>query len=169
MLSFGLLCTGAQAGGLGVFGSYWNPSDGDETFGAGAKLRIGVEPFYFGVRGTYYDDITEDVGADDDDLQVIPVDVGAGLQFNIMDELQIYGGGGVTYFFLDADNGSIDDEVGWFLEAGVELGITSYMAVFGEAVWRSVEGTVDDDDIDTDRVDIDLDGLAFNVGLLFRW
>jgi hypothetical protein len=83
VMGLGLLCTGAQAGGLGVFGSYWNPSDGDETFGAGAKLRAGAGPFYFGVRGTYYDDISEDVGDDDDDLQVIPVDVSAGLQFNI--------------------------------------------------------------------------------------
>jgi hypothetical protein len=93
----------------------------------------------------------------------------SGYPANIIDELQLYAGGGATYYFLDADHGSIDDEVGWFLEAGAELAITSYMGVFGEAVWRSVEGTVDDDDIDTDRVDIDLDGLAVNIGLIFRW
>lgn len=43
--------------------------------------------------------------------------------------------------------------------------------MFGEVLWRSVEGTVEGDDVeelDTDHVNLDLDGVAVNIGLVFR-
>ena len=82
-LIVGLATSMAQAQGLAVFGSYWEPEDGDETFGAGAKLKGGAELFFLELRGTYYEDITEDVGPADIELQVIPVDLGLGIDIPI--------------------------------------------------------------------------------------
>jgi hypothetical protein len=163
----GLACANVQAAELGIFGSYWTPKDGDETFGAGAKVKGGLGPFYLSLRGTYFNDITEDVG-DDVELRVIPLDAGVGLQLDLIDVIEIYGGVGATYYFMDIDGASIDDEIGWYLEAGVELTITKHASVFGEAVWRHVEGTIKDRDIDRSRVDVNLEGLGFNVGIVFR-
>jgi hypothetical protein len=171
LCGLGLVCSGAQAGGLGVFGSYWNPDEGDSVWGAGARLRGGIGPFCLGVRGTYFEDISNVPGGPEVDLQAIPVDATIGLQWTPIDELQLYGGGGATYYFLDVDNGKVDDEVGWLLEAGAELTITSHLGVFGEAVWRNVEGTVENDhldDINRHRADINLDGFTVNMGLVFR-
>jgi hypothetical protein len=171
LFGIGLLCMGAQAGGLGVFGSYWNPDEGDSVWGAGALLRGGVGPFYLGVRGTYYEDISEALKQPVVDLQAIPVDASVGLQWAPIDDLELYGGGGATYYFLDTRDGKVDDEVGLLLEAGVELTITSHIGVFGQAVWRDVRGTVEDDrigDINRHRADINLDGVTVNVGLVFR-
>lgn len=167
----GLLLIGAsaQAGGLGVFGSYWDPDEGDDTWGVGARWRGGIDTFYFGLRGTYYDDVEDVLPVVD--FEVIPVDASVGVQTDVNDEVQLYAGAGVTYYFLDADNADLDDEVGWFLEAGAELRVGPRMAIFGEVLWRSVEGTVEGDDlgeIDTNKVDIDLDGITVNVGLVFR-
>jgi hypothetical protein len=100
---------------------------------------------------------------------VIPVDAGVGLKFDLSDMLEIYGGGGATYYFLDSDLGDIDDEVGWYLEGGVELGIAEGFGVFAEVLWRQVEGTVEDDDVTLDDIDIDLEGVAVNVGVVLRW
>jgi hypothetical protein len=171
VFGLGMLCTGAQAAGVGVFGSYWNPDAGDGVFGAGARLRGGVGPFYLGVRGTYYEDISKALSQPVVDLQAIPVDATVGLQWAPIDELELYGGGGATYYFLDTSEGQIDDEVGWLLEAGAELTIATHIGVFGEAVWRDVQGTVEGDrigDINHHRADINLDGFTVNVGLVFR-
>jgi len=172
ILGFGIFgASGAVADGVNVFGSYWDPSDGDETLGAGISLRGGTEPLYLQLRGTFYDDITEDTALFENDLQVIPADVGIGVQIEANDRVELYGGGGVSYYFLDSENGSIDDEVGWYLEAGTELGVSEDIGVFVEGVWRTVEGTVDDDadDVDFDDVTIDLDGVSVNLGVVFRW
>ncbi|MDD5706841.1 MAG: outer membrane beta-barrel protein [Kiritimatiellae bacterium] len=166
-------CLGGMAladSGIGVFGSYWSPDDADESYGAGAKLKLGADPIYFAVRGSYFDDLIDD-DADDLDLEAIPVDAGLELGGDLSDIIAIYAGGGATYTFLNVDGGGdVDDEVGWYAEAGLEIKLTDHLCIFGEAIWRDVEGTVENDDLDeiTSDVDLDLSGFGVNVGLLLR-
>jgi hypothetical protein len=165
----GLLSAGAlQAEGLGVFGSLWDPSDGDETFGAGVRARGGDGPIYFEVRGTYFEDITDDRGLISNDLQVIPVDLGLGLQMLPNESIEIYAGGGATYYFMDSEYGNVDDEVGYYLQVGTELGVSEGLGLFAEAVWRHVEGSVEDGGQLEDS-NIDLKGMAVNFGLVLNW
>lgn len=166
VLGLALSSATAQAEGLGLFGSIWTPDVGDKTLGVGLKLREGPGHFYLGGRATYYNRVEDAIGTTD--LRVIPVDVTVGLQAEPLEEVNIYGGGGVSYFFLDAYDGSEEDEVGWLLEAGAELTITKHLSVFAEILWREIEGTHDDGDIDLDRVDIDLDGPVINLGIVLR-
>ncbi len=157
--------------GLGIFGAYWDTDDADDAFGAGAKLKLGTDPAYFVARGTYYDDLIDDKGFGDLDLEAIPVDVGLEFGGELSDSISLYVGGGVSYYFLKLDGvGDVDDEIGWYASAGLDIRLSERVSLFGEALWRGIEGTVEDDDLDeiTGDVDLDLSGFCFHVGLLFR-
>lgn len=156
--------------GLGLFGAYWDTDEGDDAFGGGAKLKLGMEPFYFVARGTYFEDVLDDDTPANEELEAIPVDAGLELDWEIMDNVIVYLGGGGTYFFLDMDRADIDDEWGWYGEVGFEVRLSDHVSLFAEGLWREVEGTAEDDDLDdlTSDVDIDLSGFGANVGLLFR-
>lgn len=157
--------------GLGVFGAYWNTDDADEGFGLGAKLNLGADPVYFVARGTFYRDLLDDDEAGDLDLQAIPVDAGLEFGGELSESLRLFAGGGVTYCFLELDGvNELDDEVGWYVNGGLEIRLSARLSLFGEVIWRGIEGTVEDDDLDeiTGDVDLDLSGLGGHVGLVFR-
>jgi hypothetical protein len=166
-----LACTSPADVGLGAFGSYWNTDDADEAFGGGAQLKLGTDPLHLVIRGTYFDDLLDDDHTADIDLQAIPVEAGIELRRKVSPATAIYVGGGVTYCFLDAgDRGEVDDEIGWYAGGGIEIRLGKRVWLFGEAVWRNIEATVEYDDLGeiTSDVDFDLSGLGVNVGLVFR-
>lgn len=160
-----------KADGLGVFGSFWEPADGGDTRGLGARIRGGKDAMYYVLRGTYFEDIQEEREMSVVDLQVIPVDLGLGLQTQNDEGLILYGGIGASYYFIDRETfDDVDDEYGWYLEAGIEFGFNEGLGVLIEGVWRRVEGDVDDEKgtLLSDTT-IDLEGFSLNVGLLFVW
>jgi hypothetical protein len=157
--------------GLGVFGAYWSTDDADEGFGLGAKLSLGADPVYFVARGTFYQDLLDDDEAGDIELQAIPVDAGLEFGGDMSESLRLFAGGGVSYCFLELDGvGELDDEVGWYVNGGIELRLSERLSLFGEVIWRGIEGTVEDDDLGeiTGDVDLDLSGFGAHVGLVFR-
>lgn len=171
------LCTGASyAGGLGLYGSMWNPKDLDEGYGGGVKLKSDLgDVVSIELRGTYYGDMSDDIGANDVDVQVIPVELGLALNIPLGDALVLYAMGGAGYYFLDAEvndqDVDLDDEVGWYAGGGIEITLGEGVSLFAEGQYRAVEGQAKDDkadDIDND-FDIDLAGVAINAGLLLKW
>jgi hypothetical protein len=156
------------AEGLSVFGSYWSPSSGEESLGAGLSLRGGDGLVYFEVRGTYFEDIKEDTPLYKNKLQLVPVDVGIGFQLDVTEMLGIYGGGGFTYYFLDSDTADVDNEVGYYLQAGAELTVNEGFGVFSEVIWREVEASLKND-INLEDSKFDLAGISVNVGVVFTW
>jgi hypothetical protein len=196
ILAFALLAAvvaaPAFAGGFYAFGSYWDVSDLGSAAGAGVKLSIPMGAVVnFDLRGTYYeqyesDDFFDRLIDDEDSpfrqnaVDVLPID--AGLSFNLSPRGNFTPtlGGGVSYFLLDTDRGSVDDEVGWYANGGLEFASQGSVGFFAEAIYRSATGTVesspedfrDVDDIegiDFDDVDIDLDGFGANAGIVWRW
>ncbi|MDF3130768.1 hypothetical protein P0Y35_16275 [Kiritimatiellaeota bacterium B1221] len=174
--AFGISHVSAQ--GLGVYGSYWDPNEGGDVMGIGLHLRGGEELLYYEIRATYFEDISEDTGRETNDFEVIPVDIGLGLQHDITERVNLYGGGGLSYYFLDSQIGSFDDEVGYYFQVGSNLELNESFGLFAEAVFRRVEGTVDSglsdldnlDEIDIDEnIQIDLDGLALIFGVTYNW
>lgn len=164
----------AWAGDITGFGSYWNTDDADDTWGVGGKVGLGVtEMLEIEGRGTWYDDVTDDGGPGDIDIEAIPIEAGVALNFLPEQPLNPYIMGGAGYHFLDTNRGSIDDEFGWYAGGGVEIGGPENVAFVVEALYRGIEGEVDDDDEDVvvvrDDIDIDLSGLAVNAGIQYRW
>lgn len=177
---------GAQASGLAIFGSYWDTDALDDTAGAGVKFSLPMgERFNFDLRGTYYepfdrdalDDEIDDLFDDevdreifDSEIDIIPLE--AGFSFNLgQGAVQPTLGAGVSYFMLDHDRFDIDDEVGWYGSLGLNFASEGSVGFFLEGVYRAAEGEVteDEEDIDFDRVTFDLDGIAANAGVVFRF
>lgn len=187
-LAVGLLLPafGAQASGLAIFGSYWDTEALDETAGAGVKLSIPLgQRFNLDLRGTYYEPFDRDALRDEiDDLfddevdreifnseiSIIPIE--AGFSFSLgQGAVRPTLGAGVSYFMLDHDRFDLDDEVGWYGSVGLDFARQGGVGFFLEGLYRSAEGEVNDDrdDVNFDRVPIDLDGFAANAGVVFRF
>jgi hypothetical protein len=187
-LAVGLLLPafGAQASGLAIFGSYWDTEALDDTAGAGVKFSIPLgQTFNLDLRGTYYEPFDRDALSDeiddlfddevdreifDSEISIIPIE--AGFSFNLgQGAVRPTLGAGVSYFMLDHDRFDIDDEVGWYGSVGLDFARQGSVGFFLEGLYRSAEGEVNDDrdDIDFDRVPIDLDGFAANAGVVFRF
>ena len=178
----------AAASDLSLFGSYWQPSDFDDTAGGGLRVGFGGGAVQFELRGSYYPDITEDLNdlldTDDDDLEdfelkAIPAEAGIVFNFAQGSSVSPYIGGGATYFILDTNVGEVDDEAGFYVVGGLRAGGAGGGVGFvAEAMYRNVEGSVkfdpqDFDDIDDvdfeDEFNLDLSGFAANVGIVFRF
>ncbi len=162
--------TASAESGWGFFGSYWSPSDGEAEFGPGIRLTYEMVPgMQLDFRASYFDNLMdEDEGPD---LEVIPIETGLCLTGPVAGNLNLHGGVGVGYYLMDSD-ADVDDEIGFFVNAGLEYDVFRNNAayggtrasVFAEAMYRSV--TADDATINGDA---DLDGLVLNAGLMVRW
>ena len=160
------------AGGLGIFGSYWSTEDADESFGFGGKATIGNgDAMNLDLRGTYYFDVSDDKDAANIDMKVVPLEIGLHYTLTGNKKSRVYVGGGGSYIIVDPDIGEADNEVGWYGVGGIEFALESNISLFGEALYRNVEGTVTDDSLDqvVDQVDYDLSGFAYNIGLVMKW
>jgi opacity protein-like surface antigen len=164
-----VIATAASASDLALYGSYWNTDELDDTWGAGARGRMGSgDPLYLELRGTYFSDLTEN---DAVDLRTIPADLGLGLALIKEQDIELSVIGGGTYYFLDTDDFDVDDEIGWYAGAGAQVQLRQGLCIFAEFLYRDVEATVEDDDlgsIDDDTVDVDLAGSMVNIGLVFQ-
>lgn len=187
-----LIAAPASASGLHIYGSWWDVGDLDEAAGGGVKLAIPItDTVNIDLRGTYYEQIKDENFFDDlfeedesvfrdNAVDITPIE--AGISFNLASDAPVNFvlGAGASYFLLDSDRGEIDDEVGWYGSAGLELASQGSVGFFAEAVYRSAEGTVESDpgdfediddieDVDFDDVAIDLDGIGINAGIVWRW
>lgn len=168
--------TAASANGVGAFGSYWDTKDAESGFGGGAKLAVDLGSVVnLELRGAYFPDLSDDVGAVNVDLKATAIEAGAVLRMPLSDTLALYVGGGGGYYLLEADSDlgdvDIDDEAGWYAVAGLEIGLSDSVAIIAEAKYTSLEATAQNDDIDElrDGADVDLTGLGANAGLMLKW
>lgn len=147
---------------LGIFGSYLDSDDFKEAYGGGAKLKFNlVEFFALDIRGSY-------LTFDDTDVDMIPVEGLALLQIPLGDALNLYGGIGVGYYFFDADRVDLEDSVGYFPVAGLEVALGE-IKLFGEIRWLALSPDVDAATEEVEDIiggdDAEADGIGINVGL----
>ncbi len=160
------LCAPALAGSLGVYGSYWNSDQADNSAGGGGRIGFSFVKFLeLDFHGTYYSSFTTDVNGQSVDVKAKPVDAGLRVNFLPSSPFTPYVGAGVTRYFLDSDQGSIDDKNGIYGQAGVELG-SAASRFFVEALWRKMETHVSLASFDRNAK---FDGIAANAGLVWRW
>ena len=184
----------AVASDLSLYGSGWDPDGIEEAFGGGASFHIG-DSFGIDLRGTYYQNAEADnieIGPNEDDdpevfgdLQMIPVEALLRFDFNNDGPANFYVGGGVSYIFLDIEDGpDVDDETGWIGLVGARFGDPGGVNFFIEGAYRGVEATVRsedlndffDDDDGTDFGDefdedvaLNLDGALINLGVVWTF
>lgn len=180
----------AMAQQFELFGSYWDTADVDETFGGGIGMAFpfGETGLGLHVKGTYYQELTDeplDNLFDNNDgqgffaeesLEVLPVDAGLHYEFAPRGSFSPWIGGGFTYFLIDTTRAGIevDDETGFHVSLGSRIGNREGANFFAEAIYRSTEATLvrerRNNNLDLrDEVKIDLDGVAVNAGLLWRF
>jgi hypothetical protein len=178
------LCAAATAGAgeLGFYGAYWSPDEVDAGYGAGAKLDFDLgSALDLELRGTYFPDMSDDTGRDLD-FEIIAAEAGLRLEIPLDDTSHhtvIYFGGGAGFYFMEVDSDdpgisdvNVDDEVGWYGLGGIEVGVSENAALFAEAMYRSVEATAEGDDFENNiegHVDIELDGIGANAGVVLYW
>ena len=177
-LVLGVLSVPAWADEFSVAGSYWNTGDFDN--GVGGSLRwapqIGDSPWDLEFRGTYYNDLAheEDDNAPDFEVHAIPVELGATYNFTKDKPADVYLGGGGGYYFLDTNEGQLDDELGYWAATGVKFGKPKGASFFIEGNYRWMEATVEgvsapgDPNVDQ-NVDLDLNGFGANAGVVWKW
>jgi hypothetical protein len=173
-----------------IYGSYWDTTDVGNTLGGGLGVDIpfGESGLALSLAGTYYQELSDepiDNLFDDDrgvfqeeSLEVVPFDVGLHYNFQPRGNFSPWIGAGGTYFLLDTTENQfeVDDETGWHVSAGSYFGNPDGVNFFAEAIYRSTESTLRraEDDIPdpsdaVDEVDIDLDGVAVNAGIVWRF
>lgn len=172
VIGLGVAAGSANATDLGLHGAYWKTDQAERTFGFGAKLRFSFVEF----RGTYFDDVTADVEPESADFEIkaYPLEAGLVIQFLKNSMFRPYVGGGAGYYILDTTVGEVDDEIGYYLVGGADIGSPGSRVAFSiEAIYRNIEGTVrgelfEDLDLNED-VPLDLSGIGANAGVVFRF
>lgn len=178
----------AMAQGFELYGSYWDTSDVDETFGGGVGFGFpfGGTGLGLHVKGTYYQELSndpldnifdDDEGVfQDESLEVLPVDAGLHYEFAPGGTFSPWIGAGFTYFMIDStfEGVDVDDETGFHVSLGSRFGASESTNFFAEAIYRSTEATLvrerREDDVDLrDEVAIDLDGIGVNAGIMWRF
>lgn len=176
-----LLAAPAMAGSVGVFGSWWETDEADGSAGGGVLLDFDVGGgIDLEFRGTYFDDLTavieEPNGPFDAPFSAAVLDFGITYNFGRVKgkNTNFYLGGGASYLTMDLDEndqGNVDDEVGWFVLAGVDTPIGGNWVVFFEAMWREAEMEIKGSDLGFSTVEtgVDMRGAEGKLGFAFRW
>jgi hypothetical protein len=158
---------------IGPYGSYYDSDDAGDAWGGGLMGRLGILNWLaVDARASYLD-------LNDSDIEMIPLEAALTLRLPLMeDKLVPYAGVGVGYYLFDdnfdedANFEDVDDGFGFFPVVGVELrfGSRDQWAIFGEARWLFLSSDIDGAIDELENIgDADLDGLAVNVGLLYRF
>ena len=169
---------GDGAGGLGVFGSWWDSQDYGALYGGG--VRFGAEIFSglaLEARASYLvsedrDDVVEGRLVSTE-MELVPLDAAVTWTLDVSDALKPYVGAGAGYYLKNVDWKADDvideaddkDSVGYFALAGLNV-VLGNVVLFGEAKYNVVQN---DDEWRWQGSDVEqqnsLDGFAANIGL----
>lgn len=166
----------ASANGLGFYGSFWKPEDLDNAFGAGAKMQIEIVPSIFAEARAGYFPKAKDKDEDDFEVDIIPLEAAGIIKFPV-DQITPYGGAGAGYYMFrvakepDGVSADIENKIGFFAVAGLELALGDSASLFGEAkyTWlKDVEVEAKAGGVSA-KDEGDLTGFGANVGILLKW
>ncbi|UCD53108.1 MAG: hypothetical protein JSW27_10785 [Phycisphaerales bacterium] len=149
---------------FGAFGSSLDSDDLGDGYGGGVKAELNpIDMISVDARASW-------IHFDDTDIDMVPLELAGLLNFPILwEHIVPYIGAGVGYYLFDGSGADLDDEVGFFPLAGLEIGLHS-VSVLAEARWLFLETDVEgaEDEL-RNLTEADVDGLGVNLGLLFRF
>ena len=154
-----VLCSSFQnAHALGVMASWWKMDDTNEDgFGFGLRERIQIVPLIgIDTRASW-------IGFSDANLNVFPLEAAGVVTLGLF-----YGGIGVGYYIFDAEDADLENNFGWYVLAGVDVGLGGF-GLFADIQWRDLSADVENVDPNLSNVPTSLDaaGVGFNVGATF--
>lgn len=170
------MCFGGMPIYAGIKGGAFLPNgdseEGLDEFDTGFNVEAfaGMElmaPLAVEVAGGYYRAKGSE-GEIDAVASAIPVTLTAKGNFNIMDQLTVYGGGGLGMYMakVKVDDVDLDEsatKLGFHLVGGAEYRISEALAVLAEVKWFSVKPSFGGD-LDQD---IKFGGIIVNAGVKF--
>jgi hypothetical protein len=155
MLALGALVPSAHA--IGVMASWWNMDDAsDDGFGVGLRSKTQIVPM------VAIDTRVSWIKFSDPDVNVFPIEATGLLKLGML-----YAGLGAGYYIFDADGADLDNNFGWYVLGGVDVGLSSF-SIFGEVKWTML--STDIKDVDPNLGDVptklDADGIGINLGVM---
>jgi opacity protein-like surface antigen len=161
------LCGAGCSTGSGVeFGAFGSSLDSDDLgtgYGGGVKAELNpIDMVSVDARASW-------IHFDDTDIEMFPLEAAGLLNFPLLFEHVVpYIGAGVGYYLFEGDGADLDDQVGFFPLAGLEIGLHS-VSILAEARWLFLETDVDNAKDELQNItDANVDGFGVNLGLLFR-
>jgi len=158
-----------------AMGSWWSAGDSGSTYGFGLRGTAGItDAFALDLGWTYFgegDDIKINLPGNNNDIKLGGIDAHAfdfGARYTL--PMELYFGGGLSYFALNHDSAKIDGEWGVYGLVGWSFG-GEHIRGFIEGMYRYTEGTLEYDHGFEGHLnrDVDYDGFAANVGIMYRF
>lgn len=169
VLGICILATPAFAGGgFSLFGAYSQVNADEFAPGAGVRLSIGGDRWVGDLTWTWFEnkDGVDTIAGYNDDLQVIPTDLGLRYLFNSQGKFDPYVGAGFTFFYTNLNDGSADNAFGGYAMIGFNIG-KGRTKFFAEAFYRWGRSDVSYHVTPNDQITgkMDVGGLGFNLGV----
>jgi opacity protein-like surface antigen len=149
---------------LGAFGSSLKSEDLGRGYGGGAKLELNpIDRLSLDGRVSY-------IRFADTKVNMVPLEAAALLNFPMAGERIVpYVGAGAGYYLFEADDADLDNKVGFFPLAGLEIGLWR-VSLLAEARWLFLQTDVESAKGELRNLrEADVDGLGINLGVLFRF
>ena len=173
VLGICILATPAWAGGgYSLFGSYGSVDNHEFAVGAGMRLTVGGERWMGDLTWTWYQEVSGvgTIGGRDDNLQVIPTELGIRFLMNPRGSVIPYLGGGLTFFYVNLNDGNASNTVGGYGIFGINFG-GKQTKFFVEALYRYGQSDVSyrlgGDNLATGTMDVG--GFAANAGIVWTF
>lgn len=124
-------------GGYSLFGSYGSVDNHEFAVGAGMRLTLGGERWMGDLTWTWYQEVSGvgTIAGFDDNIQVIPTELGVRFLMNPTGNVIPYLGGGLTFFYVNLNDGNASNTVGGYVMFGINFG-AKQTKFFAEALYR---------------------------------
>jgi hypothetical protein len=161
-LTTGCLIALASAPALAIdlygFGSYWDKGDVDGKCGVGVGVGLPILTEHLRLDGRISFVENSSLGHNDD-LTLVPVDLGLQAHLAPGAPLDPYAVGGLSFIYADAERSDVDSSLGSYLGGGLVFEPFPIVTLFGEVTYRfqKLAGGRGDD--------IDVSGMTGNVGV----
>ncbi len=157
-------CSHGRGVEVGAFGSSLDADDFGTGYGGGVKLEFNpLDRVSVDVRASY-------IEFSDTHVDMIPLEVAGLFNFPMLGERIVpYAGAGVGYYLFEGRGADVDNDVGFFPLAGLEIGLQR-ISIMAEARWLFLQTDVHQTKAELgDVTKANADGIGINVGVLYRF
>jgi hypothetical protein len=158
-------------GGYSLFGTYGSVDNHEFALGAGMRLTLGGERWVGDLTWTWYQNVSGvgTIAGFDDNLQVIPTELGIRLLMNPRGKVIPYMGAGLSFFYVHLNDGSASNTVGGYAIFGINFG-AKQTKFFAEALYRYGQSDVSYTSGGNKWTGtMDVGGIAANVGVAWTF